>query len=393
MTTTWIMKTLNRASSLRPATAGWPAAPKALQLGAIALAAGLSVLPQGGQACSSLQISASDGSSVVARTMDFPSDLKDKVMLHRRGLKVQSLNPDGSPGLAFATKYASFAIIALDVDEAVADGMNEKGLTIAAQWLAASTYPTSVPAERKNVALAFKDLGVWLLGQFATVDEVKAALPNVAVWAAPIKQMGNELPALHLILFDAGGKGIVIEYVDAKLHVYDNPVGVATNDPTFDWHLTNLQNYTGITGINTPLRKFGNLEVKTHASGGGLLGLPGDPMPPSRFVRLAVNRTNATQPANAREAVAMASHLINGVDSPLGTVRVDAKPNGPSETTIYTTLRDQRNSAYYIRPAKGYSFYRVDLSKLWDRQSVPQVSIVDLMNADLTDVTPLLLKP
>lgn len=184
-------------------------------------------------------------------------------------------------------------------------------------------------------------LGVWLLGQFATVDEVKAGLQEVAVWAAPIKQIGNQMPNQHLVLFDAGGKGIVIEYVDSKLHIYDNPVGVATNDPTFDWQLTNLQNYTGITGINTPVRKFGALEVRTGASGSGLLGLPGDPMPPSRFVRLAVNRSNAAKPADARETVAMASHLINGVDSPRGTARIDAKPGSPSEATLPLMNQDR----------------------------------------------------
>ena len=282
-------------------------------------------------------------------------------------------------------------MIALDVDEAVADGMNEKGLTLAAQWLQASAFPTAVPAERKAVALAFKDIGVWLLGQFATVDEVKAGLRDVAIWAAPIKQMGNQMPALHLLLFDAKGKGIVLEYIDRQLRVFDNPVGVATNDPPFDWHLANLQGYVGITGINTAQRRFGALVVKTHESGTGLVGLPGDTTPPSRFVRLAFFRQHAAEPANAAEAVATASHLINNVDVVRGTVRIDARPDSPLETTLYTTLRDQSNGVYYIRPAAGPSFYRVDLTRLWDRQSIPQMSIVDLMKANRVDVTELLL--
>ncbi len=348
--------------------------------------------PHVAMACSSVQLSAADGSSVVARTMDFPYDLQDAVYLSPRGTKVQSLNPDGTPGLAFTTKYSSFAITAMHVKQAAADAMNEKGLTLAAQWLQASSYPTTVPADRKAVALSVSDIAAWLLGQFATVDEVKAGLADVSIWAAPIKQLENQLPSLYFVMFDATGKGIVIEFLDGKLVVQDNPVGVATNDPTFDWQLTNLQNFVGISGVNTNERRLGNLDVKTHASGNGLIGLPGDTMPSSRFIRLVINRNNIVKPADAPAAVAAVAHLINGVDVAEGTVRLSAAPDSPLETTRYTSLRDQSRGIYYIRPVASESFFRIDLTKLWNLQSIPEISVVDLMKSGKSDVTDLLVK-
>jgi choloylglycine hydrolase len=343
-------------------------------------------------ACSSLQLSAADGSSVVARSMDFEGDLDDRVTLYPRGQKVQSKAPDGGAGLSFTSKYAAFGVFPLGVKIAAADAMNEKGLTVALQWLQASGFPTSIPAGRADKALAAEDLIVWLMGQFATVDEVKAGLADVAVWAAPIPQLGNQLPPLHLIMFDASGKGLVIEFIDGKVRAHDNPVGVATNDPTFDWQLTNLQSYIALSDVNAEPTRFGALKVAPHGSGFGQLGMPGDATPPSRFVRLAFNRTYADVPADAPAALAAISHIIAGVVVPAGSVRTSAKPGGPQDITIYTTLRDQKNGAYYIRPAKSMNFYKIDLTKLWDRQSIPALSIVDLAKAGQEDVTDLLLK-
>ena len=43
---------------------------------------------------------------------------------------------------------------------------------------------------------------------------------------------------------DAEGQSIVVEYVKGELRLHNNTkVGVMTNDPTWDWHLQNLNNY------------------------------------------------------------------------------------------------------------------------------------------------------
>ena len=55
--------------------------------------------------------------------------------------------------------------------------------------------------------------------------------------------MGNVEMPIHYILFDKTGVGLVIEYLNGVQDVYDNSVGVVTNEPDFPWHLKNLNNY------------------------------------------------------------------------------------------------------------------------------------------------------
>src|SRR5208282_2216741 len=89
----------------------------------------------------------------------------------------------------------------------------------------------------------------------------------------------------HYVVYDASGKSIVVEYTGGKLHVYDDPLGVITNSPAFDWQMTNLSNYVNFSMTNVPPVKLGPVTLEPFGQGSGMLGLPGDFTPPSRFVR------------------------------------------------------------------------------------------------------------
>jgi hypothetical protein len=77
----------------------------------------------------------------------------------------------------------------------------------------------------------------------------------------------------------------VIEPLNKGLKIYDNPLGVVTNAPTFDWHMTNLRNYINLSATNVPAVDMGGITLAQFGQGSGLRGLPGDFTPPSRFVR------------------------------------------------------------------------------------------------------------
>ncbi len=340
-------------------------------------------------ACTSVQLSAADGSSVVARTMDDnPATMKIRVALTPRGKAIRSTNPDGSPGLSYTTKYSSFGLPMIG-STTPTDAMNEKGLTLSIQILNASYFPTSVPPEKKTQALSNFDSPLWLISQFATVDEVKANLSKVAVWT-------KEQMPFHLVLFDAAGKGIVIEWVkdettgNSVTKVYDNKVGVVTNDPTFDWQLTNLRNYVQTTPVSTHEKQFGGLNVIVPNMGSGSFGVPGDMTAPSRFVRMAVQRNSVKTPANAAEALSLVSHIINNADVALGTVKDASAPDAPYDVTIWTSLRDMKNGAYYVRTSEGFNFFKVDCTQLWNLQRINEISLSDLQKSGLRDVTSLL---
>ncbi|HQU09092.1 MAG TPA: linear amide C-N hydrolase, partial [Opitutales bacterium] len=341
------------------------------------------------QACTSVQLTAADGSSVVARTMDFEVDLHSYLKLFPRGETVQSIKPDGTPGMSFTSKYASFGIMSDMSKNASYDAMNEKGLTFALQWLNAAGFPTTIPADNKAPVLEYDDFPRWILGQFATVDEVKANLDTIALWAKPRQGIPGNILTVHVLLFDAQGKGLVIEYINGKMHVHDNPVGVVTNDPCFHWHLTNLSNYIQLNGIDTRNGQFGDLKITMLNHGNGDWGTPGDMTSVSRFVRMAIQRNQTVQPANAQEAIARVSHLINNVDVVLGTVRTSAGPDAMMDSTSWTSLRDTRNSMYYIRCSSSVNFFSVDVKQLWNSKAVKETPIAVLQATGQSDVTSL----
>ena len=73
----------------------------------------------------------------------------------------------------------------------------------------------------------------------------------------------------------------MVEFLDGEVVLYDNVIGVLTNSPTYDWHLTNLRNYIGLTSVEAkPVDLMGVPVVRT-GNGTGLIGMPGDVTPPS----------------------------------------------------------------------------------------------------------------
>jgi choloylglycine hydrolase len=96
--------------------------------------------------------------------------------------------------------------------------------------------------------------------KLATLDEVKHALPEILVANVIFAAWKSDVP-LHYIIYDTKGKSLVIEYVKGKLNIYDNPIGVLTNSPGFEWHLTNLRNYINISPKSASDQKIKNKNV------------------------------------------------------------------------------------------------------------------------------------
>src|SRR5579883_1310084 len=165
------------------------------------------------------------------------------------------------------------------LDWFVADGLNEAGLSTGAMWLPGSTYPASVTTAAKALWVPF--FVDWVLGNFATVDEVKAALlaGDVEIWAFKDE---DRYDPLHWPVHDASGKSIVVEFANGSLAVYDNAYQILTNWPPFPAQCDNLANYTSLQSTDVGSR----LGVEQDGHGSGLRGIPGDPLPSSRFVRM-----------------------------------------------------------------------------------------------------------
>jgi choloylglycine hydrolase len=313
-------------------------------------------------ACTDVRLIAGDGSPMTVRTMEFAMDLNSSVQIIPRGQNVTSPAPNGD-GLKWTSKYGYVAMNAYNMPVAT-DGLNEMGLGFGALYLPGEAKYQEVTAADQARALSNAAFGAWVLGNFATVDEVKAAVGDVVVWGETVPQLGSYAP-LHYAVHDANGKSIVVEYAYGKLNVYDNMVGVLTNSPTYEWHIQNLRNYVNLTPENAKPVKLGNVTYAGTGQGSGLHGLPGDPTPPSRFVMAAATAYLANKPKDAAEALIVAEHLINRVDIPKGLVRDYSDGGKPAgDYTQWTTFRDHANKVYFWKTYEDPGLRAVDLKEL-----------------------------
>ena len=172
---------------------------------------------------------------------------------------------------------------------------------------------------------------------------------------------------MHAIIHDGSGKSIVVEYVDGKLNVHDNPLGVITNSPTFDWQMTNLRNYVGFSFSNRPDVQVGPVKLVPFGQGSGMLGLPGDFTPPSRFVRAAAFSQSVLPSKTGEEAVLSAFHVLNNFDIPKGAARdiqKDEHGNILADYTHWTAASDLKAKRYYFRTYDNSQIRMVDLTTI-----------------------------
>ena len=311
--------------------------------------------------CTDFQIKTADGAFVCGRSMEWGTPLRSKLRFHQRGESVQSQSPSGKPGQKWTSRYGYVAADAYDVDTAV-DGMNEEGLVFSALWLPGTVYQ-QVPAGSESSAIDFLQLGSWVLGNFKTVDEAVAAIQRHYIWCSPIKEMGGT-PTLHIALHDAKAANAVIEFIDGQQKIYDNPNGVLTNAPTFDWHQTNLRNYIHIDAANPKPVIVAGTVLAPPGQGSGFLGIPGDWTPPSRFVRATAMLAFAKPAPNADAGVTLAAHILNAVDIPKGAIRENSSAEANSDYTQWAIIKNVTAKKLYYRSYNDLSLRVIDLSKI-----------------------------
>ena len=317
-------------------------APVQIKLCIIILAA-LSFIPQTTFACSDFQLKAKDGSVVIGRSMEFPVDLKSEICVVPRG----------------HMKYGFLAINAYNIKDVYVDGFNEKGLALDGLMFTGAVYQPEIAGR----SIPIDGLGAWALGNFSTVDEVKRALPNIRITKAKNKKLKDL--GMHIAFHDAAGKNLVVEFIDGRVKVYDNPLGVMTNRPEFSWHLNNLRNYINLDPHDKKPKMLNGVMIEPMGVGSGLLGMPGDWTPPSRFVKLAYCVDSALPPKDAAEAVNLAEHILNTVDIPKGAIK---EPQAIPTVTLYgnaqwVVIKDLTNKVLYYKTYENTVWRSVDLKK------------------------------
>jgi choloylglycine hydrolase len=316
---------------------------------ACAIAIGAVLVPA--EACTGIMLKAEDGSVIHARTLEFGIDLDSELMVFPRGFARTGTTPDGKPGKTWAVKYASIGMNGAGLP-VLFDGINEKGLAGGMFYFPTSAgYMPYTEADAPN-AIAQWEVLSYILDNFASVEEVKANIGSVVVPAVVFSTWGFA-PEAHYTVRDATGASIVIEYIDGKLNVWDAPLGVITNSPSYDWHMTNLRQYINLSTADLPPLKLGPVTLQPTGQGSGMLGIPGDFTPPSRFVRAVAFTQTVFPEKTGDEAVLQAFHILNQFDIPKGSSRSegqkDARGNVQADYTLWTAAADTKALKYYFR--------------------------------------------
>jgi len=346
-------------------------------------------------ACTALMITDTKGNAYSGKTMEYAVPLPFEVTYVPAGTKVASVAPGKNPGLSFQTKYPVLGVGAnVGVGSGInmlAEAINDQGLSVSSNELPGSQSPTGAGSDAAK-ALASTDLALYLLGNFKSVAEVRAALEDgsVSVWLPEIPLMGNLVAPLHYILFDKTGAGIVIEYLDGKQNIHDNPVGVVTNAPDFPWHLKNLNNYAQLTNVDKDSGQFGQLKVGAPDSGNTLANVPSSQISAGRFVKAAFYTQFVRKADSPEDAVITLGHILNNFDRPYdlsvdkGYSAEGGKPGSTtSEVTLFTWMNDKVRNLYFLRTIGALNFAKFEIDKLAPVKSVVTVPLAKINDASL----------
>lgn len=284
------------------------------------------------------------------RTLDYEFSYGDEVTVTPRNY---SLKFRHSENLESHYAIIGMAFVADDYP-LYYDAFNEKGLCMAGlNFVGNAVYGKPVDGK---INIAQFEFIPWILGQCKSVDEAKALIEKMNITDT---QYSDKLPTaqLHWIIADKNG-AITVESVKDGLKIYDNPVGVLTNNPPFDEQMFMLNNYMHLSPKSPENRFSDKLDLKTYSRGMGALGLPGDLSSQSRFVRVAFTKMNSLSGSSESESVSQFFHILGSVEQQRGCCEVG---EGEYEITIYTSCCNADKGIYYYNTYDNHQITAVNM--------------------------------
>lgn len=236
------------------------------------------------------------------------------------------------------------------------DAMNEKGIGMAGLAFWGNAVYREKSEEKDNVAPY--EFIPWILSQCATMKEVRTLLCNLnLVNVAFSEQLPNS--PMHYMISD-GEQSLVVEPMEDGLHIYENEIGVLTNNPPFPFQKMNLRNYRQLSRREQKTTFAEGIPLDSYSRGMGAIGLPGDLSSQSRFVRAAFVRGNAVAGDSEWESVQQFFHILTSVEQQKGCVLLE---NGKYEYTIYSSCCSLSTGTYYYTTYNNRDIRKVKLGK------------------------------
>ena len=236
------------------------------------------------------------------------------------------------------------------------EAVNEKGLGMAGLNFVGNAVYFDSKEEKDNIAQY--EFIPWVLSQCGTVQQPRELLYKINLSNKPFNEK-LPLAQLHWLIADKNS-AITVESVAEGLKIYDNPVGVLTNNPTFDMQMFNLNNYMHLTP-QIPQNTFAKgLKLERYSRGLGAVGLPGDLSSQSRFVRAVFVKMNSVSGESETESVSQFFHILNSVDQQRGCCVLE---EDKCEITIYTCCCNADKGIYYYTAYDNHQITAVDMNR------------------------------
>ena len=286
------------------------------------------------------------------RTLDYEISYGDQVVITPRNYPFDLRN-----GGQIKSHYAMIGMACVMQDYPLYyDAVNEKGLGIAGLNFVGNAHYNK-PVEGKDNITQF-ELIPWLLGSCASVQEARQALEHLNLIDTPFAD-NLPLAQLHWMIADKT-ECITVESVADGLKVYENPVGVMTNNPPFPYQMFNLNNYMHLSVENRENTFSDALELNQYSRGMGGMGLPGDLSSQSRFVRVAFVKMNSLSGDSEEESVSQFFHILGSVDQQRGCCKLG---EDKYEITLYTSCCNTERGIYYYNTYDNHQISAVDLHR------------------------------
>lgn len=274
---------------------------------------------------------------VFGRTLELGRILDNKILFIPKGKEIIK-----TIGKDYKSKYNTIGSGFFNITS-FGDGINEMGLMGSSNFFPRyASFATSAIDGMINTTTA--NAFDFLLTCCKDVEEVKALAKEITL----VDKMGEEESAPnHFFFMDEKGDKVVLEPKEGKLIPYNNPYGVLTNAPEFPWHITNLKNYINLKPENTKEGYFNLNKITQLGEGTGMLGLPGDFTPPSRFIRAAYYISSTNKSLKRNSAILQAFRILSQFDIPEGAI-IDQIEKHQDET-LYTSVMDTKLHSYHIK--------------------------------------------
>ena len=291
------------------------------------------------------------GDFFIGRNMDIEYNFGERVVISPRKylwkwkLEKKSLSSYALIGMANIT----------DNFPLYAEAVNEYGLC-----MASLNFPKSVryfePKDGK-LNLAPYELIPYILTRFKSVEDAKESIKNLNIVNIRFRDNMPVAP-LHFILADSENC-IVIEQDKDGLHIYNNDVGVLTNEPSFYSHRVNLENYMNLSQRNPKISYSNDLATNFYGEGLGAFGLPGDLSPMSRFVRTVYNKYSSLD-VDSKTPITEIFKLLDQVSMIRGCVITESNKY---DITSYSSCINASKGIYYFKTYDNLKVYSIDMHR------------------------------